>query len=49
MDGQRLGDDFADAQARMERSKGILKDHLHAAALGTQFVAAQGKQVAVLE
>src|SRR5579875_2405737 len=38
---KRLGDDVAHAKARVQRRIGILKDHLQAAAIGTQLAARQ--------
>jgi len=38
VNGKRLGNDFADAHSRIERSEGILKNHLHLAALRTQLL-----------
>ncbi len=32
MDGQRLGDDLLDGEARVERAEGVLEDDLHLAA-----------------
>ena len=37
MGDQRLGDDLADGHARIQRSQGILEDHLHIAAQAAQF------------
>ena len=46
MDDQRLGDEIADAHARVERGEGVLENHLHVAAHGLAFVAAEARQIA---
>jgi len=49
VNGERLGNDFADAHPRIERGEGILKNHLHLAALGAQFFPAERKKITPLE
>ncbi len=46
MDQQRLGDEVADAHARIERGIGVLEDHLHVAAHRLALVAAEAGQIA---
>ncbi len=41
MNGERLGNDFADAHPRIRRGERILENHLHLAALGAQFFSAE--------
>ena len=48
-DHQRLGDDRADLQARVERGERILEDHLHLAAHGAQRPRVEGAQVRAVE
>ena len=45
MNGQRLGNDFGDAHARIERSEGVLNNHLHLAALRAQLFSAQREKI----
>ncbi len=49
MDDQRLGDDVFHAQARIERTEGILKDDLHVAAQLPHLAAAGGEQIVAFE
>jgi len=49
MNGKRLGNDFANPHAGIQGSEGVLKNHLHLAALGAKFVSAKGEQVAAFE
>src|ERR1700692_3424388 len=49
MNFERLAYDFADAHSRIERREGILENHLHFAAQGSQFRAASGKEIAPLD
>src|SRR5229473_4113996 len=49
MNGERLGNDFADAHARIERGERILKDHLHLAALHAHFFPAELEKIAPVE
>ena len=46
---QRLGDDGADLQARVERGERILEDHLHLAAHGAQRPLVEGAEVRAVE
>jgi hypothetical protein len=46
MDGQRFANYLSDTHARIKRSKRILKDHLHLAALRAQFRSRQCEQIA---
>ena len=46
---KRLGDDFSNAHAGIQRSEGVLKDHLHPAALGAKRVSAKAAQVVAFE
>ena len=41
VDGEGIADDGPDPPARIERAVGVLEDHLHASAVGTQSPAAQ--------
>ena len=49
MDGERLGDDGFDAEARVERGERVLKDHLHVAAKRAEVSTAGGEEVAAEE
>ncbi len=49
MNGERLGDDFADAHPRIERGEWVLKHHLHLAALRAQLFSAKREKIASLE
>ena len=49
VDCQRFGDNFANAHAGIQGSEGILKNHLHLAALGAEFVAGEFKEVAAFK
>jgi hypothetical protein len=46
---QRLAHDFAHAHPRVQRSKGILKNHLHLPPLLPQFFAAERQQILPVE
>jgi hypothetical protein len=49
VDDQRLGDDRTHVEARIERRKRVLKDHLHVAPLGAQRGGAEGQQIRTVE
>jgi hypothetical protein len=49
VDEKRLGDDFFDAEAGIERGEGILKDDLHITAEASHLAQAGGEQVAVFK
>ena len=49
MNDERLGDDFLDTEAGIERGEGILKDDLHIAAQPAHFAGAGAEQVASFE
>ena len=49
MDGERLGDDGFDAEARVERGERVLKDHLHVAAESAEVSTAGGEEIATEE
>lgn len=49
MNHQRLGDDFFNPHARVERGEGVLKDDLHVTAEAAQVAGTRGKNVLAVE
>jgi len=49
VDSERLGHGFVDAHAGIERGEGVLKHHLHLAALGAQRFAGEAQSFASFE
>jgi hypothetical protein len=49
VDGQRFGDNFANAHPRIQRSERVLKNHLHLPALSAEVPAGKFQEVAAFE